>query len=328
MKAKLILGAVFFSVCFGLGYASLNRYDPGGTWGLSDARSYVDMVNDSPGVSPKHAVRILVPSLARPIARAATGRIGSWNPALFALLVVNSVFVAWAAVILLAIGELITGDGRVGLIASLIYLLTFNVTNLQLAGLVDSAEAWALVAVTWALLARRWSFVPLIGFLGALGKETSVPLVLVFCIAWVVTLAVQRSEARPPYWTLAALLVAQLVAVEAVHYSITGLIAAPWKLMSSGIALSYEGQRFPLTAMIREMVYAFVWLLPLGIPRLRDLPRVWLISSAASLVVVLALTMEVSVGENAMRPIFNVVGPLLALSSAIFLNRILGPARS
>ena len=323
MKAKLILGAVFVCVCFGLGYASLNRYDPGSTWGLSDTRSYVRMVNDSPDVSPKHAVRILVPLLARPIARAATGRIGSWNPALFALLVVNSVFVALAAVLLLTIGELTTGDRRVGLIASLIYLLTFNVTNLQLAGLVDSAEAWALVAVTWALLARRWSLVPLIGFLGALGKETSVPLVLVFCIAWVVTLAVQRSEERPPYWILVALLAAQLLAVEAVHYGITGLIAAPWKLMSSGIALSYEGQKFPLAAMIREMIYSFVWLLPLGIPRLRDLPRVWLISSAASLLAVLALTMAVSVGENAMRPAFNVIAPMLALSAAIFLNRML-----
>ncbi|MEP6906328.1 MAG: hypothetical protein ABI875_09585, partial [Gemmatimonadales bacterium] len=311
MKAKLILSAVFFSICFGLGYAPLNRYDPASVLGLSDARSYVAMVDGRPDASPKHSVRVLVPLLARTIARVAAGRTGSWNPALFALLVVNSAFVAWAAVLLLAIGELITGDRRVGLIASLIYLLTFNVINFQLAGLVDSVEAWALIAVTWALLARRWLLVPLIGIVGALGKETSVPLVLVFCIAWVGTLAVTRSKERPPYWTIVALLLAQIVAVESVHISITGLIAAPWKLASSDIRLSYAGQNFPAMAMVRELFYSFVWLLPLGIPRLKDLPREWIISSAAALLVVLGLTLGVSVGENATRPAFNVLGPIL-----------------
>ena len=318
MKAKLILSAVFFSICFGLGYAPLNRYDPASAIGTSDVRSYVAMVDGRQDVPAKRAVRVLVPLLARPIAHAANGRIGTWNPALFAILVVNSAFVAWTAILLLAIGEIITGYARVGLIASLIYLLTFNVTNFQLAGLVDSVEAWAIVAVTWALLKRRWLLVPLIGIIGALGKETSVPLVLVFCIAWVVTLAVMRSEERPPYWIVVALLFAQVVAVEAVHFSITGLIAAPWNLSSVGITFSYAGQKFPLTAMLRELGYSFVWLLPLGIPRLKDLPRVWIISSAASLVVVFALTMGVSVGENASRPAFNVLGPILAVSAAIF----------
>ena len=323
MKAKLILGAVFFGICFGLGYAPLNRYDPATVLGLSDTHSYVSMVDGRPDASPKHSVRVLVPLLARPIAGAAAGHTGSWNPALFALLVVNSAFVAWAAILLLTIGESVTGDRRVGLIASLIYLLTFNVTNFQLAGLVDSVEAWALIAVTWALLARRWLLVPLIGVVGALGKETSVPLVLAFCIAWVAVLAVSRSEERPPYWTVVALALAQLIAVEVVHFSITGLIAAPWKLSSAGLAVAYANQNFPLTAMLRELAYSFVWLLPLGIPRIRDLPRVWIISSAASLVVVFALTMWVSVGENATRPAFNVLGPILALSGGIFLNRLL-----
>ena len=326
MKAKLILGAVFLGICFGLGYAPLNRYDPARVVGTSDVGSYVTMVDGRSEVTPVRAVRVLVPLLARPIAHAANGRVGTWNPILFALLVVNSVFVAWTALIVLAIGEFVTGDNHVGLVASLIYLLTFNVINFQLAGLVDSVEAWAIVAVTWALFKRRWSLVPCIGVIGALGKETSVPLVLVFCIAWTVTLAVTRSKERPPYWTIVALLLAQIVAVEAVHFSITGLIAAPWKLTAAGLALSYSGQKFPLAAMVRELVYSFVWLLPLGIPRLKDLPRVWIISSVAALVVVLALTLEVSVGENAMRPAFNVVGPLLALSGAIFVSRLLRPS--
>jgi hypothetical protein len=325
VKAKLILAAVFFSICFGLGYAPLNRYDPAKVIGTSDVGSYVAMVDGRQDVPPKRAVRVLVPFLARPIANAANGRIGTWNPILFALLIINSAFVAWTAVLLLAIGEFVTDDRRVGLIASLIYLLTFNVINFQLAGLVDSVEAWAIVAATWSLFTRRWMLLPLIGVVGALGKETSVPLVLVFCIAWVATLAMTRSEERPPYWIIGALLVAQIAVAGAVHARITGHGGAPWQPSSVGITLSYAGQKFPLTAMLRELAYSFVWLLPLAIPRLKDLPRVWLISSAASLVVVFAMTMWVSVGENATRPAFNVLGPILALSAAVFLNRLLKP---
>jgi hypothetical protein len=328
VKAKLILGAVFFCMCFGLGYAPLSRYDPASVTGLSDSGSYVSMVVSDSGVMPKRSFRVLVPLLARPIARAVTGRIGNWNPVLFGLLVVNSIFVAWAAILLMTIGEAVTADRRTGLVAALIYLLTFNVTNFQLVGLVDSVEAWALLAIAWALLTRQWLFVPLIGFIGELGKETSVPLLVVFCFAWIAFLAITRDEKRPPYWTFAALVAAQMVAVEVVHVGVTGHLVPPWHLSSPTEALIMTRQPFPGMAMLREMIYSFVWLLPLGIPRLRDMPRVWIISTAASLLAVVALTLWMSVGENATRPTFNVASPILALSAAIFLGRILGPAKA
>ena len=223
----------------------------------------------------------------------------------------------------MGIGGFVTGDRQVGLIASLIYLLTFNVTNFQLAGLVDSVEAWAIVAVTWALLTRRWLLVPLIGFVGALGKETSIPLVLVFCVAWVASQALRRAEHRAPLWIIAALLVTQVAGVELVQMSVNGHLVAPWQISSSGIPLAYAGQKFPVMPMLREILYSFVWLIPLGSFHLKDLPRPWVVSSGVSLLTVIVLTMSVSVGENVTRPAFDVIGPMLALSAAIFLNRIL-----
>lgn len=327
VKAKLILGAVFFCICFGLGYAPLNRYDPASVRGLSDTRSYLSMVDDSPDVLPKHAGRILVPLLARPIYRAAIGRVGSWNPALFALLVINSAFVAWAALLLLTIGERITRDPHVAIIASLLYLLSFDVTNFHLAGLVDSVEAWALLAVTWALFTRRWLLVPLIGFVGALGKETSIPLLLVFCGVWIGWLTLTRSENQPPYWTIAALLLAQIIGIEAMGAAMTGHLVAPWKPSAQQMITNPLRIHSP-ASMIRELLYSFVWLVPLGMLRLKELPREWVFSAGASLLVVYALTAWFSVGENATRPAFNVAGPILALSTAILLNRILQPAHT
>lgn len=325
VKSKLILAALFFCICFGLGYAPLNRYDPTTVKGLSDTDSYSNMVDARPAWAPQHRVRILVPMLARPIYRAAIGRVGSWNPALFALLVINSAFVAWAALLLLTIGERITRDPHVAIIASLLYLLSFDVTNFHLAGLVDSVEAWALLAVTWALLTRRWLLVPLIGFVGALGKETSIPLLLVFCGAWIGWLTLTRSENRPPYWAIAALLLAQIIGIEAVGAAMTGHLVAPWKPSAQRMITNPLWIYSP-ASMIRELLYSFVWLVPLGILRLKELPREWVFSAGASLLMVYALTAWFSVGENATRPAFNIAGPILALSAAILLNRILQPA--
>ena len=182
--ARLILGFLFFAICLGLGYPGVSRYDPTQVQGLRDTQRYVAMLDGTAGWKTQQELRVLVPFLARPFYRASIGRVGTWQPEFFALLVVNSVFVAWAAVLLVGIGERVTGSYVTGLTASFLYLLSFNVANIQLAGLVDSVEAWALIALTWALVKKRWVLIPLIGVVGALGKETSSPLAYVFCAAW------------------------------------------------------------------------------------------------------------------------------------------------
>jgi len=318
VRARLILGFLFFAICLGLGYPGVSRYDPKQVEGLRDTRRYVAMLEGTAGWKTQQELRILVPFLARPIYRAAMGRVGTWRPEFLALLIVNSAFVAWAAVLLVGVAERVTQSYVIGLTASLLYLLSFNVANVQLAGLVDSVEAWAMIALTWALLTKRWAIIPLIGIVGALGKETSIPLTFAFCAAWCLRLAMTKSAPRALYLATAALLVLQIATITLVRSSLTGAMLFPWEQVTDirrlGFAQALVGSVFN-----REMLYAFGWLLPLGLFRLRRLPAEWLIAGGASLLVALGMGVWFGVTGNASRPAFNAVGPLLSVSGAVLL---------
>ncbi len=326
VRARLILGLLFFAICLGLGYPGVSRYDPRQVEGLHDTRRYVAMLEGTAGWNTQQELRVLVPFLARPIYHAAVGRVGTWRPEFVALLVVNSVFVAWAAVLLVGVAERVTQSYVIGLTSSLLYLLSFNIANVQLAGLVDSVEAWAIIAMTWALLNKRWAIIPLIGVVGALGKETSIPLTFAFCAAWCLRLAMTKSAPRALYLATAALLVAQLATITVVRSSLTGALLFPWEQVTDirrlGVAQALVG-----LALNREMLYAFGWLLPLGLFRLRRLPSEWLIAGGASLLVALGMGVWFGVTGNASRPAFNAVGAMLSVSAAILLAE-LSPSRS
>ncbi|HLE56221.1 MAG TPA: hypothetical protein VJB15_03995, partial [Rhodothermia bacterium] len=314
----LILGFLFFAICLGLGYPSLNRYDPRQVEGLRDTRRYVAMLESTADWTTQQELRVLVPFLARPIYRAADGRVGTWRPEFLALLIVNSVFVAWAAVLLVAVAERVTGSNVIGLTASLLYLLSFNVANVQLAGLVDSVEAWAVIALTWTLLNERWALIPLIGIVGVLGKETSIPLTFVFCAAWCLWLALTKTAPRGLYLATAALLVVQIATVTIVRVALTGEALLPWEIVTAERRMGL-GDALGATLFNREMLYAFGWLLPLGVFRLRRLPTEWVVASAASFLVALAIGIWFGVTGNASRPAFNSVGGMLSVSAAILL---------
>ena len=63
----------------------------------------------------------------------------------------------------------------------------------------------------------------------------------------------------------------------------------------------------------------FVWLLPLGLIRLRRLPAKWIWASIASAVAALAMGAWNNAAGNTAPSIFNSVGPILSLSGAQFL---------
>jgi hypothetical protein len=228
------------------------------------------------------------------------------------------VFVAWAAVLLAGVGERVTGSHVIGLTGSLLYLLSFNVANVQLAGLVDSVEAWCLIAMTWALVGKRWAIIPLIGVVGALGKETSIPLVFAFCAAWCLRLAMTKSAPRELYVATVALLVLQIATIMLVRATLTGETMLPWELVTD-IRRLHFGDALVGSVFNHEMLYAFGWLLPLGLWRLRRLPAEWLTAAGASLLVALGIGVWFGVTGNVARPAFNAVGPMLSLSAAILL---------
>lgn len=276
------------------------------------------MLEGTAGWKTQQELRVLVPFLARPLFSATVGRVGSWRPEFLALLIVNSVFVAWAGVLMVAIGERVTQSYVIGLTSAFLYLLSFNIANVQLAGLVDSVEAWAIIAITWALLSKRWAIIPLIGIVGALGKETSIPLTFAFCAAWCLRLAMTKSAPRALYLATAGLLVAQLATITLVRSALTGAMLLPWEQVTD-IRRLHFAQALVGSVFNREMLYAFGWLLPLGLFRLRRLPAEWLIAGGASLLVAFGMGVWFGVTGNVSRPAFNAVGPLLSLSVAILI---------
>jgi hypothetical protein len=102
-------------------------------------------------------------------------------------LVVNSFFVAATASLLVSAGQRIVGDYPTAMIGGFVYLADFAVSNFNLSGYVDSAVNCLLMVMVWTLLTERWWPLPLWGVLGALAKETYVPLAAVFAFAWWLT---------------------------------------------------------------------------------------------------------------------------------------------
>ena len=197
-----MLWSFFFLVCFGLGYPTLNRYDPGTA--NPDASEYSKMVRSEADVAIHFRHRVLVPYLARPVFRASAGRVESWNPAYFALLVVNSAFISGTALLLFMFVARNIGRPYIAMASSAIYLLNFAVPNLLLAGLVDSGEAFFLMTLVWALSAEWFFLLPFIVALGSLAKETFLPFALVFAATWMIMGRQPRAPWKPILWVAAA----------------------------------------------------------------------------------------------------------------------------
>jgi hypothetical protein len=313
----LLLWSVLWLICFGLGYPTLNRYDTRAVAGLSDTIEYHRLVTDGPAAVSTHGrFRILVPFVARPIARLAQGHIGTWDPVSFGLLVVTALFTATTAYLIVAAGQKLLGNCTAALLGAAIYLLNFETANLRLAGLVDSAEGCFLMALAWSLLSRRFWLLPLWGILGALAKESFVPFAAVFTVAWWLTS--RRREHWRPLEAVATLSTgaAALVAVVMVQSIVSGRVIWPWTFAAS---LGGPGHLRALISNLadRNLLYGFTWLLPLGVWHLARFPRPWMLACAAAVVADLALVAWFSAQPGtAARGIFSIAGPLLSLSVA------------
>lgn len=93
----------------------------------------------------------------------------------------------------------------------------------------------------------------------------------------------------------------------------------PWQF-ATGVetASNYWGNLANLF-LDRNFWYTFVWLLPLGVWRLRALPGPWVRATAAAIVIGALLSAWVPPAGLVGRVTFDVAGPLLGLSAAMFL---------
>lgn len=318
---KVLLWSLFFLICMGLGYPTLNRYNPRSVPGLSDSIGYASLVTGD-NLAGDEAHRVLVPYLAKPIYWMAKAHLHSWDPVFFALLVVNSFFIATTAFLLVEISHRIIGNYAVALVSALLYLTNFAVANFNLSGYVDSAVNCMMIAVAWALLKDRWWLLLIWGVLGALAKETFVPLSAVFALAW--WLMCWR---RRPFRLSRLAWIGAMVAIGFVTLILViardspgstpmNFAASRWNPNGAGY-LYLSGLVRCLFA--RESIYVLGWLLPLGVWRLGRLPGTWVAASVCAALAALAMGAYDDALGNAVRPVFSCIGPLLSLSASILL---------
>jgi len=332
-EQKAWLWLLFFLICLGLGYAPLNRYDPGKLEGTSDVAEYRDVVmgrksqRPSTGNGPyarlaqsENDYRLLVPCVARPFYWLALGHVRTWDPALLGLLVANSIFTATTACLLVVIGVHLALDFSTALLGATLFLLNFSIANLNLVGLVDSAEGCFLLVIIWSLLTGRWFLLPLWGIMGALAKETFAPLSVMFVFGWWIS-EVRRDRLQLPRlaW-ICGLGVAGLTTVTLAMSAVGGGLVWPWQFAASMRASHSFLAGLRGCLLDHTFWYAFIWLLPLGALRLRRLPRPWVLATAVAFCGALALGAYNNAGGNTARALFNVAGPLLSLSVGIFLT--------
>ena len=312
---------LFFLIAGGLGYPALNRYDPRSTPGLTDVQAYAALVTGKPDLVVDHMrFRVLVPWLARPVYHLARGRSGSWNPIMLGLVFADSIFAAATALLIVMLGVAGLGSYPAALVAALLYLVNFAVPNLRLAGLVDAGEGFFLLAVFWSLAESRFWPLPLIALLGALTKESFVPFMIVFTASWWVVMRKHvKSAVTSAAWIAGSWLVG-LATITVLHWSVTGLVESP---LAFGASLRGDDDylhQFFSALFDRNSLYIFLWLLPLGVPRLKRFPKSWLVPVAATSLLVFVLDAYYSGAPGTVgRALFTTAGPLLALSSASFL---------
>ncbi len=330
---SLALWLLFLLICLGLGYSALNRYDPTQTSGTRDGAVYRDMVVrggsgqalEGPDAlarlgKAENYYRLLVPAIARPIYLLAVGRTGTWDPAMLGLLMANSLFTATTVSLLMEVGRHLGLNRPTTLLAAALYLLNFAVVNLNLAGLIDSGEACFMLAVVWSQLEGRWYLLPVWGVMGALAKETFAPLCTIFVLGWWIAgePGNRLRFARIPW--ICALAASSLLTVSVAMSIVARGWVWPWEFAAS----MHSGGG--LLAGLRDCLlnhtfwYVFVWLLPLGIPRLHRLPLPWVVASGMAFCGALVLGAYNNAGGNTARALFNVAGPILSLSAAMFLS--------
>jgi len=330
---KCLVWLVLFLICLGLGYPTLNRYDL--RTAVPDAGVYAKLATDGPGAVENHfRFRILIPLLVRPVYAVARGHVGSWDALSAGFLIVNSAFVASTAFLLLEIGFWQLGNYAVVFAGAMLYLLNFAVPNAQLAGLVDGGEGFFMLAIVASLFFRRWWLLPWVGVLGSLTKESFVPFSITLAATWWVVSERDRGERqnsgnrqdnsrlRTGGWVLGMIL-AEMAAVTILQSSISGHLIWPWSFALGLNSHSNYARNFVAWFTDRNSWYILIWLLPLGLLRMRRFQTSWVAASAATCFVALVLNAYYGgiggSGGGVGRYFFDIAGPLLSLSAASFL---------
>ena len=231
----------------------------------------------------------------------------SWNAGFFGLLIANALFCATTACLVVSIGNKLFNDLGTAVVGATLYLLSFNIPNLQLSGLIDSGEACFMAALIWSLLEGKWYLLPAWAILGALAKETFVPFSCLFAFAW---WSAQRREGKATTSELkwiVALAIIGLATVSAVHSSVSGQIKWPWDIAGQArapvnffVALWHFSERSLVCVRLAA---------PTQNLAAKIFSKPWLLASVATSIFAILLGAYSNAGGTIAHATFNIIRP-------------------
>jgi len=323
----------FFLICFGFGYATLNRYDPGGLSFLSDYSQILYVIENglTKNVhSEQLTTRIIVPYLAHLIYSNIT-ELGSWNLASFAMLITSATFTSLTAVVIFNFANHLSTDVGKSVLASFLFITSFFTVNYTLVTTVDSAYIFFLSTYLIALHFEKGPWIVPIMILGCMTKEAFLPVASSFSLGFIFY-SYLKSQVR------INMLLPQVVAVISglstlilLDYLVKGKLLLPWDNL---IAISSSNFNHPSTvdgdsnAIIESIrvIFSIGPLLVLTLMSLSKLPEslIWPGIFASIMVIVLGSMIGVGAIDYA-RFIFSVTAPVVCFASA---NSIIGVIKS
>ena len=116
--------------------------------------------------------------------------------------------------------------------------------------------------------------------------------------------------------------IVELATITVLQSSISGHLIWPWSFAIGLNSHSNYATTFVTSLVDKDSWYILIWLLPLGLLRIRQFPHPWVWASATASLVALLLNAYVTfqgATGNVGRYIFSVAGPLLSLSAAAYL---------
>jgi len=147
-----------------------------------------------------------------------------------------------------------------------------------------------------------------------------VPFSVVMALSW--WFASQR-KSRYALKSIAAIVFAEIATLMALQSTISGHIVWPLNFALSMNSPTNYGMNLAHSLIDRNSWYILLWLLPLGIAGIKRLPRPWVFAAGVGILTALVLNAYHSTvgggGGGIGRYIFDVAGPLLSLSAAVFL---------
>lgn len=326
-RELFVLWWLFFAILAGLGYPTLSRYDPRLCPGVIDSSSYFGLLTRDPGFEGRNSWRVLQPWLGRPIFYLAKSLPFPWEPERFAMLCVTAAIVATSVTVLAQLGLALTHDSAAALLAAFVYATNFWVPNSALAGMVDGGEALCLLLLLAALRAEKYGWLPVVGVVGTLTKETFAVLGPVLAVGYFLGGdrtggGAKSGSTRWPIGSFVGLVVLALATPGLLRYFYTGEMLWPWQLAADQRSEHPLVERLSSTFLDPGFYYGFVWLLPFAIPRVRVVSKAWWYGalSAATAALVLGIYHD-SQGANIARPLFSTLGAPLSLAAGLTLSQ-------